>query len=112
MRFLATTPGITMALSLLAATASTTSFAQQSGPLQADVAGEGEQLPDPATMTEGPDIKGVLTARQGDRIQVEAADGTRTVLVVNETTQFAPLAACSVRAAPSSTLAHCSTACR
>ncbi|WP_288016540.1 OmpA family protein [Blastomonas sp.] len=87
MRFLATTPGITMALSLLAATASTTSFAQQSGPLQADVAGEGEQLPDPATMTEGPDIKGVLTARQGDRIQVEAADGTRTVLVVNETTQ-------------------------
>lgn len=87
MRPNATTSGIAMALAILAATASPTVAAQDTRPLKADVAGEAEALPDPATMTEGPEVKGVLTARQGDRIQIQAADGTRTVLSVNETTQ-------------------------
>lgn len=87
MRSDATSSGIKMALALLAATAATASIAQQSAPLQADVANAGERLPDPASMTEGPEIKGVLTARQGDRIQVETADGSRTLLMVNEATQ-------------------------
>lgn len=89
MHYLAKSPGIRMALALLAASTSTAITAQQpaSPPLQADVAAQGEQLPDPATMTEGPEIKGVLTARQGDRIQVQTADGARTVLAVSEATQ-------------------------
>lgn len=87
MRIHAKSPGITMALAILAATASTASIAQQTAPLQADVMAQGEQMPDPATMTEGPEIKGVLTARQGDRIQVQTADGARTILTVNEGTE-------------------------
>lgn len=87
MLFNAKFPAITLTLAVLAATASPAVIAQQSAPLQADVVAQGEQLPDPASMTEGPEIKGVLTARQGDRIQVQTADGSRTIIVVNETTQ-------------------------
>jgi outer membrane protein OmpA-like peptidoglycan-associated protein len=76
-----------MALAILAATASSVTVAQQPAPLQADVMAQGEQLPDPSTMTEGPEIKGVLTARQGDRIQVQTADGARTILFVNDQTR-------------------------
>lgn len=87
MRVFAKSPGIRIMLAVLASSASTAIVAQESAPLQADVVAQGEQLPDPATMTEGPEIKGVLTARQGDRIQVQTTDGARTILSVNETTQ-------------------------
>lgn len=87
MLFNAKFPAINLTLAVLATTASPAVIAQQSAPLQADVVAQGEQLPDRASMTEGPEIKGVLTARQGDRIQVQTADGSRTIIVVNETTQ-------------------------
>jgi len=47
----------------------------------------GEPLPDPSTMTAGPEIKGVLTARSGDQIRVTGADGTSTLLTVTEATE-------------------------
>ncbi len=37
-------------------------------------------------MAEGPDVEGIITARQGNRIQVTGADGTNTVLTVTEET--------------------------
>jgi outer membrane protein OmpA-like peptidoglycan-associated protein len=87
MPFHATTSGIRLTLAALALSASPALVAQQNTPLRADVASEAEALPDPATMTKGPEIKGVLTARQGDRIQVQTADGSRTILFVNDQTQ-------------------------
>jgi OmpA-OmpF porin, OOP family len=42
----------------------------------------------PAEMTEGPEIDGIISARDGDRLQVTAADGTSTVVVVNEATRI------------------------
>lgn len=80
-------PGIRMAMVALALSASTAVVAQQSAPLRADVTNEIQALPDPATMSEGPEIKGTLTARQGDRIQVQTADGNRTVLYVSDQTR-------------------------
>jgi outer membrane protein OmpA-like peptidoglycan-associated protein len=76
-----------MLATALALSASTVAIAQEAAPLRADVTNEVQALPDPATMSEGPEIKGVLTARQGDRIQVQTADGARTVLYVNEQTR-------------------------
>ncbi|MFN3473696.1 MAG: OmpA family protein [Blastomonas sp.] len=87
MHFHGKSAGIRMAVVAMALSASTAVLAQESQPLQADVMAQGEQLPDPATMTEGPEIKGVLTARQGDRIQVQTADGARTILHVNDQTR-------------------------
>lgn len=48
----------------------------------------GDPLPDTTAMTAGPEIKGVITARSGDKVQVTAADGTSTVIIVNEATQI------------------------
>jgi outer membrane protein OmpA-like peptidoglycan-associated protein len=48
----------------------------------------GEPLPDMSAMTPGPEIKGVITARKGDRMKITAADGTSTVVAINETTRL------------------------
>ncbi len=48
----------------------------------------GEPLPDMSAMTPGPEIKGVITARKGDRMKVTTADGTSTVVAINETTRL------------------------
>lgn len=36
----------------------------------------------------GPEIKGSISARRGDQLQITAADGTRTVVSINEATQI------------------------
>ncbi len=43
--------------------------------------------PPPAEMTRGPEIKGIISARSEDKIQVTTADGTKTVVAVTETTR-------------------------
>lgn len=53
---------------------------------QAPIVVEGERLPDMAEMTKGPEIKGVITARNGDKIKVTTADGSSTVIFVTEAT--------------------------
>lgn len=48
----------------------------------------GEPVPDMSAMTKGPEIKGVITARSADKLRVTAADGTSTVVFINETTKI------------------------
>ena len=48
----------------------------------------GEQPPEVAPPTKGPDIKGIISARSGDKLQVTAADGTNTVVTFNAATQI------------------------
>ncbi|MDO6414349.1 OmpA family protein [Sphingomonas sp. BIUV-7] len=38
--------------------------------------------------TRGPEIKGVISARNGDRIKVTAADGSNTVVAINDATRI------------------------
>ncbi len=35
----------------------------------------------------GPDVRGVISARSGDRMQITAADGTRTIVAINDATR-------------------------
>lgn len=49
---------------------------------------EGELLPDTSAMTAGPEIKGVITARSGDKMKVTADDGTSAVIFINDATQI------------------------
>lgn len=44
--------------------------------------------PAPSEMTEGPEIKGIISARSGDKMQVTAADGTKSVIAINDATQI------------------------
>ena len=39
-------------------------------------------------MVEGPEVKGVITARSGDMLQVTAADGTSTIVAINDATRI------------------------
>lgn len=40
------------------------------------------------TTTPGPEIKGVITARNGDKMKVTAADGTSTIIAIADTTKI------------------------
>lgn len=62
---------------------STGALAQEQNP---NIIVEGEALPDMAALTKGPEIKGVITARKGDKMKVTSADGTSSVIFLNDTT--------------------------
>jgi OmpA-OmpF porin, OOP family len=54
---------------------------------------DGQQMPeaDPfatGTPVKGPEIKGLISARSGDRLQVTAADGSKTIVAINDTTKI------------------------
>ncbi len=46
-----------------------------------------EQPVVPATITKGPEIKGIISARNDNKMKVTAADGTSTVIAINEATK-------------------------
>lgn len=48
----------------------------------------GAPQPDMSAMTPGPELKGVITARKGDRLKITTADGTSTIVAINETTRL------------------------
>src|SRR3546814_9060653 len=48
----------------------------------------GSPAPEAAEMTEGPETEGIISARSDDRLQVTAADGTHTIIAVDETTRI------------------------
>jgi outer membrane protein OmpA-like peptidoglycan-associated protein len=56
--------------------------AQQLDYADANIVVNGERLPT------GPEIKGIISARTGERIRVTAADGTNTVIEVNDATRI------------------------
>lgn len=39
-------------------------------------------------MTKGPEIEGIISARTGDRMQITAADGTNTIIALNDSTRI------------------------
>jgi outer membrane protein OmpA-like peptidoglycan-associated protein len=39
-------------------------------------------------LAKGPDVKGIISARSGNRLQVTAEDGTRTIIAVNQSTRI------------------------
>ena len=62
--------------------------AQEQAGTDPNIVVTGEALPDMSAMTPGPELKGVITARKGDRMKITKADGTGTVVAVNETTRI------------------------
>ncbi len=69
--------------------------AQQDSPEDRDIVVSGQQATpeaDPnAAMSpavKGPEIKGIISARSGDRMQVTTEDGTRTIIAINESTRI------------------------
>lgn len=88
--FAVMSPRVLCALAVLAAPASTSFAAQQYDPAEAGVTGSvtDTSIPPASEMTKGPEIEGVISARNGNRIQITADNGSRSVVTVTDTTRI------------------------
>ena len=78
-------PSLLILLAASALPVSGSVSAQQTDP---NIVVTGERLPDASQMTAGPEIKGVITARNGERIKVTLADGSNQIVAINEATRI------------------------
>ena len=69
-------------LILLTLPASGSLSAQQQDPANPNIIVNAPQ------MTVGPEIKGIISARNGDKMKVTAADGTSTIIAINDATRI------------------------
>lgn len=81
-------PGALALLGLIATPVPTALLAQEQPAMDPNIVVTGEPLPDMSAMTAGPELKGVITARKGDRLRITTADGSSAVVAVNETTRI------------------------
>ena len=89
MRVISKRSGVRFLAAMLVASASGSAFAQQQQQQQIspnpDIVVQGAPAP---AMTEGPEIKGVISARHGDVMKVTTADGTSTTVAINDATRI------------------------
>lgn len=88
MRFVSTTAGRLVLISLAIAPAFSGLSAQDQETYNPNIVVTGTPAPDPATMPKGPEIKGIISARNDDRIKITQADGTSTVIAISEATKI------------------------
>jgi OmpA-OmpF porin, OOP family len=83
-------PKILLPFSVLTGLASASLSAQPpQDPPEADLsASYSAPAPEAAAMTEGPEIEGIISARNGNQVQVTGADGANTVVAVNDATRI------------------------
>lgn len=94
MRIVSKGPAARLLMVMLMSSAAAGVSAQEQAPVQPQAAVQ-EQSPVPAdnsvvingVKSPGPEIKGVITARHGDKIKVASADGTSTIISLDSATQ-------------------------
>ena len=86
MRLVSNRAGALILLAMVAVPSSGAVFAQDQVETRTDITVTGT-VPNFAGLPRGPEIKGVIVARTGDRIKVRAADGTDMVIGVTNETQ-------------------------
>ncbi len=84
MNVISKSPKLLLLAAALAGTASASLAAQTQNPPAAD----GSVIVNGSRPSEGPEIKGMISARSGDKMQVTAADGTNTVVAINDDTRI------------------------
>jgi outer membrane protein OmpA-like peptidoglycan-associated protein len=88
MRINSKRPGIRFLLAVMAMSTSGSVLAQQQqNPSEPNIIVNGVR-PEAPVMTAGPEIKGVITARNNDKIKIKTADGNSTVIAVNDATRI------------------------
>ena len=88
MRVVSTKSGSLILLAMLIVPVSGSLAAQQQDPSNTNMVVTGELAPDTSAMTAGPEVKGLITARSGDKMRVTAADGTSTIIFINDATKI------------------------
>ena len=79
--------GVLVLLATVAMPLSSPLFAQPQDAPKADITVTGTPVPDASQLTAGPEIKGFISARSGDKVQITSADGTRTTVIFNQGTR-------------------------
>ena len=79
-------PKLFLLLSVAAGTASA-GFAQEAQQEAPDANLSATYSAPAVQMAEGPEIEGLISARNGDKLQVTAADGTNTIVTINDATR-------------------------
>ena len=79
-------PKFLLMLALLGGVSSGSLYAQTQETPPADVSASVDMPA--AAPTAGPEIKGIISARSGDKMQVTAADGSKSVIVINDATKI------------------------
>jgi OOP family OmpA-OmpF porin len=74
---------VLLAVATLAASGSL--FAQSNDPT---IVVDGPVTQEMPVMVKGPDVKGIITARSGDKLKITTADGSATVISINEATKI------------------------
>ncbi len=82
MRVISRRSGALLLITMLTATAASSLSAQQQVPADPTI------IVNAPVMTAGPDVKGVISARNGDKLKVTAADGTSTIVAINDATRI------------------------
>jgi OOP family OmpA-OmpF porin len=85
MKVTSKSPRVLLLAAMLAGVASASVSAQTQAPLAVDVT---DESPNPASMTEGPEVKGIISARSGDKVQVSTADGAKSVVTITDSTRI------------------------
>ena len=85
MRIMSHRSEVPMLLAVLVLAAPASLSAQEVNPARADITVNGQRLSD---MPAGPEVKGIISARNGEKMKVTAADGTSTIVALNEATKI------------------------
>ncbi|MES2496043.1 MAG: OmpA family protein [Pseudomonadota bacterium] len=88
MRVISKSPRVRILLAMLAVTAAGSLSAQPQGAIESNIVVDGVPAPDPSTMTAGPEIKGIISARNAEKMKVTAADGSSTIIAVTDATKI------------------------
>ena len=83
--------GVRFLVAMLAVSASGSLPAQQQTPPDPNIVVTGTpapEAPEAPVMTAGPEIKGVISARNGDKMKVTTADGSSTIIAINDATRI------------------------
>jgi len=89
MSVISKSPRVLLLLAMLTGVASAGVAQEAQNPADADLSATvyGEEAP-AAELVAGPQIEGLISARSGDKMQVTSADGTNTVITINDATQI------------------------
>jgi len=86
MSVISKSPRVLLMLAMLAGPASASMALQPQDPPESDLSTTVQY--EATEPTAGPVIEGIISARNGDRVQITAADGTHTVVAVNDATRI------------------------
>ena len=88
MRDVSTSSKITLVFATLAMSAPGNLYAQEQVPAENNITVYGSVPADLSGLEEGPEIEGIISARNAEKMQVTSDDGTGTVLLISEGTEI------------------------